>query len=317
MNREEKSDPDLHMQKLESKLDSLYSEFLDKGYSPPSKLFHYTDVSGLLGIFDNQRLWATHTLYLNDATEISYTYGLVEEIYRNLIEQSELDDNTKSDINHPLWKYRDFLHRLSYNTMRSKPNPDVYVVCFCTEGDLLSQWRGYGNNGAGYAIGFDTKRLVDINGAFEIRKAVYSVEKQKQILNGILQVITDSLKELTDYLDYSSAEPLIENHAKIFENEVVKYAKFFKHEGFKAEEEWRLIYSPRKNDDSNQVKFRSGRFGLTPYQEIGLPDGEKLPVVSVRVGPTVQPELGIKALHMKADDIYPGFEAFKSDVPLQ
>ncbi|MGZ8173110.1 MAG: DUF2971 domain-containing protein [Methylobacter sp.] len=311
MKREEKNGADLHMKKLKSKLDSLYSEFLDKGSSPPSKLFHYTDVSGLLGIFDNQRLWATHTLYLNDATEISYAYGLVEEIYRDLIDQSKLD------INHPLRKYHDFLHRLSYNTMRPKPNPDVYVVCFCKEGDLLSQWRGYGNNGAGYAIGFDTKRLVNQNDAFEIRKAIYSVKKQKQILNEILQVVTDSLKELTGHPDYSNVDLLFENHAKIFENEVVKYAKFFKHEGFKAEEEWRLIYSPRKDDDSNQVKFRSGRFGLTPYQEIGLPDGEKLPVVSVRVGPTVQPELGIKALHMKADDIYPGFETFKSDVPLQ
>jgi len=312
----EKSESNLHMKELKLKLDFLHSKFLDKGSTPPSKLFHYTDVSGLLGIFDNNRLWATHTLYLNDATERSYTYRLVEEIYCNLIEQAKTDDNDKSNINHPIW-YRDFLHRLSYNTMRPKPNPDVYVVCFCKDDDLLSQWRGYGNNGAGYAIGFDTKRLVHSKGAFELRKAIYSAEDQKQILNEILQVVTDSLKELTDCLNSDDADPLIENHAKIFENEVEKYASFFKHKAFKAEEEWRLIYSPKTDGHSNQIKFRSGRFGLTPYKEIRMLDDKKLPIVSVRVGPTAQPELGVKALHMMADNIYSGFKAFKSDVPLQ
>lgn len=294
------------MEKLKSKLDTLHRKFLDDGPKPPSKLFHYTDVNGLLGIFDKNQLWATHTLYLNDATERSYTYKLVEEIYCSLIGQTKTND-----------KYRDFLHRISYNTMRPKPNPDVYVVCFCEDDDLLSQWRGYGNNGAGYAIGIDAKRLVHLEDTFVIRKVVYSLKDQKKILNEILQVVRDSLKKLTDFLDNDDAEPLIENHAKIFENEVEKYASFFKHKAFKAEKEWRLIYSPKEDAHSNQIKFRSGRFGITPYKEIDMPDNEKLPIVSVRVGPTAQPELGIKALYMMADNIYPGFEALKSGVPLQ
>lgn len=30
---------------------------------------------------------------------------------------------------------------------------DIYVTCFCTEGNLLSQWRSYGKSG-GYALAF-------------------------------------------------------------------------------------------------------------------------------------------------------------------
>lgn len=30
----------------------------------------------------------------------------------------------------------------------------LYAACFSEEKDLLSQWRGYANNGAGVAIGF-------------------------------------------------------------------------------------------------------------------------------------------------------------------
>lgn len=36
-------------------------------------------------------------------------------------------------------------------------NP-AYAVCFCDNGDPLSQWRGYGVDG-GYALGFDRERL--------------------------------------------------------------------------------------------------------------------------------------------------------------
>jgi hypothetical protein len=34
----------------------------------------------------------------------------------------------------------------------------IFVVSFCPDGDLLSQWRGYGQSG-GYAIGFDANIL--------------------------------------------------------------------------------------------------------------------------------------------------------------
>jgi hypothetical protein len=31
----------------------------------------------------------------------------------------------------------------------------MFLTCFSENGDLLSQWRAYGNNGDGVAIGFD------------------------------------------------------------------------------------------------------------------------------------------------------------------
>ncbi|MCT4574068.1 DUF2971 domain-containing protein, partial [Bacillus thuringiensis] len=35
-----------------------------------------------------------------------------------------------------------------------------YVVSFCGDGDLLSQWRGYSGSG-GFAIGFDAAALME------------------------------------------------------------------------------------------------------------------------------------------------------------
>src|SRR5678816_1780308 len=44
----------------------------------PPRLYHYTTPAGLLGIVENNKLWATHINYLNDATELGYARALVE-----------------------------------------------------------------------------------------------------------------------------------------------------------------------------------------------------------------------------------------------
>ena len=37
----------------------------------------------------------------------------------------------------------------------------MFIVCFCEDGDLLSQWRGYGAD-QGYALGFDTAHIQEL-----------------------------------------------------------------------------------------------------------------------------------------------------------
>lgn len=318
MEIEEKNALDL----LKQELNSLHLECLNGNI--PSTLFHYTDAEGILGILDSKVFWATHTLYLNDSTEISYTHGLVEELFNELANQAEPYAMKNSNNEFAYSTYIGFLLRLSYSTMRVKPNPDVYVVCFCGDDDLLSQWRGYGNRGSGYAIGFDREEFVHPSCAFKLRKVLYDLEKQKQILNKILNTVRDSLfSRLTEAITYDSAQSLAEEHALIFEDEVTRYATFFKHKTFQEEQEWRLIYSPTEDAHSSQIKFRSGRLGIIPYTEIGLPecegDGQRgiLPIVSVRIGPTAQPKLERKALGMLTRDMYPNLEFLDSAIPLR
>lgn len=248
---------------------------------------------------------------------------MVEEISSDLEEQVKRDEKAESDRDDPLFIDLCFLYRLSYKTARPKPNPNTYVACFCEDDDLLSQWRGYGNSGAGYAIGFDTKRLDHPSYPFKLRKVLYCIEKQKQIICEILEVVRASHKRITAGVNFDSVQSISDAHALIFEEEVEKYAAFFKHPTFHEEQEWRLIYFPTENAYSNQIKFRSGSLGIIPYAEIGLPDGKNneqggtLPIASIRIGPTAQPLLARKALEMVAGGRYPDLEILGSDVPLR
>jgi hypothetical protein len=46
----------------------------------PELLFHYTTASGMRGILDSARLWATNYRFLNDASEVAHGANLFESL---------------------------------------------------------------------------------------------------------------------------------------------------------------------------------------------------------------------------------------------
>jgi hypothetical protein len=46
------------------------------------------------------------------------------------------------------------------SALASAPSaPDTFVASLCDDGDNLGQWRGYADQGKGFAIGFDREAL--------------------------------------------------------------------------------------------------------------------------------------------------------------
>jgi len=63
-----------------------------------------------------------------------------------------------------------------------------YVASFCEDGNLLSQWRGYGSPGSGFNLGFVSKGITVVQTDFEakkpalLRRVEYDRDKQKAIV---------------------------------------------------------------------------------------------------------------------------------------
>src|SRR5208283_106971 len=112
---------------------------------PPAELFHYCGVDGFHGIVTEKMLWLSDVFTLNDASEMLYAREIVDEVL-------------KSQNPRPPW-LKDIKPESEFLDVASKWG--MYVSCFCAEGDLLSQWRGYGAQGGGFALGFDRLRLRD------------------------------------------------------------------------------------------------------------------------------------------------------------
>ena len=298
---------------LRRELDQLRGRYIDKDL--PDKLFHYTDTAGLLGIIESQQLWATHRSYLNDATEINYTYDLVEKFQQILLDQNEVSSFT--DENSPMWKLRDLLFRFSYRTLRLKPNPDIYISCFCENGDLLSQWRGYGANGSGHSIGFDGNQLKKNFSKYKLSKVVYSEDDQIEIIQQVFKATINSFEKLTKNMKVNEAGQLAETHAKIFEKEMLYYATFFKHPTFSEENEWRLVIMQDEKCQSEKIDFRASQRGIIPFIKISSDTDRELPISKIIIGPTEHKLFAKKAVEMATASKYPKLGINNSKIPLQ
>jgi hypothetical protein len=138
----------------------------------PAELFHYCGVDGFHGIVTGSKLWLSDILTLNDASEMLYARAIVDEVLR-------------SQNSPPAWLPKGMISESEFLDLTSSWR--TYVSCFCTEGDLLSQWRGYGARGGGIAIGFDPLRLKNhcqINGITNPFPMIYDKEEQRRpVLN--------------------------------------------------------------------------------------------------------------------------------------
>jgi hypothetical protein len=134
-------DFDLMTQDAWTRLDEVARALIDRSRrsGSPDELFHYTSPEGLIGIIGSRSLWASDMLCLNDSSEATYAHGLI---------QGALDMDNGRLL--PPKHRSEFEEGLRSAFRMYSP----FVTCFCENGDLLSQWRGYGGAGEGFALGF-------------------------------------------------------------------------------------------------------------------------------------------------------------------
>jgi hypothetical protein len=128
----------------------------------PSHLAHYTSVAVLEKIISNNEVWFSHPSNMNDHEEMWFGINQGVKIVREASAGSTLTDlaGGADNFNKLSRQYIDFI-----GVFDTKVSTDVYVFCL-SEYDcekqpdgLLSMWRGYGANGNGVALVFNTSFL--------------------------------------------------------------------------------------------------------------------------------------------------------------
>lgn len=257
----------------------------------PERLFHYTTAMGLKGILDSGRLWATHYRFLNDESEVDYGMFVVKACADSLkaVHHDELTNQ--------------FLDIILGSVNPFDGMVDCYIACFCTEDDLLNQWRDYGGGDGGYALGFKTRSIgrrierIDMReyhknkeNIFVLRKVIYDPERQHALVRQVLELTIKALKKSAANASAEAIVYQIAHCAGFVRQSLADYLISFKHPAFKVEQEWRLCHmaNPR---DCPHVQFRDGQFGLTPYVTLDPRTGfgvlaGKLPLESITHAPT-------------------------------
>jgi Protein of unknown function (DUF2971) len=112
-----------------------------------------------------------------------------------------------------------------------------YVVSFCDMGDLLSQWREYGDRGAGFSIAFDFEKLSVLFGdGTSVLKITYDPAVQREILSATIEQYWSVLLRWEKKCRGIAERCPIELASLL----LTEFAAF-KNPGFKEEQEWRVV----------------------------------------------------------------------------
>lgn len=128
---------------------------------------------------------------------------------------------------------------------------------------LLSMWRGYGGNGNGAAIIFDTSKLNHVNGSpLTIHYVRYASKEERK------RTINEKLEEFAKLLSRNHIpDQMLDLAAYMIFNRLKTEAIFTKHHGFKEEREWRALYL-REFDFEKKLEsmlhYSVGKRGIEP-----------------------------------------------------
>lgn len=242
----------------------------------PDIIYHYTTQKGILGIIQTKEMWATQVHFLNDKNEIYLTFSLLKQELQHQFNKAQCPD------------YKAMMHSI-LTFLDEMDQGHICISSFCERGDLLSQWRGYGNQGKGYAIGFDREKLTKIANQhnFVLWPCVYDPALQKELVS----YLVDSWGQKFAYNKVTKEEMLTK-----IDVDVCQLAPILKDESFSEEKEWRLVSSVVA-DESPRFAFREGEFSLIPYYNFPVTDPETGHCIDkIVVGPSPHVELAYNSL---------------------
>jgi hypothetical protein len=237
---------------LQSEFLSLYGKFTNlaslENKDRPLFLAHYTSLDVLEKIVQNEELWFSNPLFMNDHEEVLFVLNRGISIIRNLhnnkkfIEAVRGDENCRKIVRYFNSYVSDFENRYLF---------DVYIFCL-SEYDIdrqpdgrLSMWRGYGADGHGAALVFKTDFItVSPESPFLIGKVQYATAEERN------QWIENTISECAEVATrYDATKDVIRELSYHMFYLLLLYSLTSKHPGFAEEQEWRVVYLPDR--DSN------------------------------------------------------------------
>lgn len=285
-------DTSIKYSELQDNIVSFKNKYINQGI-----IYHYTSMSGLKGIVENESIWFTNIKYMNDADEvragIDHTYKFIET----------LPEQYKNNLINPL------------NSI-TESNDKIFVSCFSLKRDLLSLWNYYTKsiNNNGVNISFDYKTLIDsiLRKNQELDGCHISfgiVNYSKEYKNSYIE---KSIKNLiTGFFNFTKEEPpYIKIPVFVYDGSKNCFCYtplsdiffYIKRNCFHHEKEFGIIITvpEKKIPDiikSSIYKFREGNNILIPYLDI------KFDLHSIR-GITIAPTLNSDLINRNLNDFF-------------
>jgi hypothetical protein len=200
---------------------ALVDKFLNEN-DQSDLIYHYCSVDSFFKIIESKSIWLSDSDYMNDSYEGKWVDKLVENALSRIGKQDKISEFKKN-----------------YNNEKAKK---YYLFCLSKNGDQLSQWRGYADDGKGVAIGFSRKSL--------------NLPEAIEFPIGIIDLIYDEKEQVRNI--NTAIEQLSNIKADI--NLLKNFSIWFKNSSFMEENETRIVHTPKNNLDALELPDRSKEY---------------------------------------------------------
>lgn len=237
----------------------LYDRFPSlRDVAEPPLLAHYTSLEVLMHIVTSGQIWFSNPLFMNDLEELRF--GAIRGA--NLFQTSGRVAQAAGTSQREGLLHDGFRHY--FDAFAEKGTLDIYVLCLSEHDPAdndgsLSMWRAYASHGNGAALIFNTAPLVPLAEGdipLSLIKVQYGSEQRR--LQELDKLVSDWAAILA-----RSHIPDSELHfaalAAIYA--ITAFALAWKHDGFREEKEWRVVYMPQFDPGSHMRQCLSYHFG--------------------------------------------------------
>jgi hypothetical protein len=241
---------------------------------PPEHLFHYTDLEGVKGIFTSRTLWLSKFTASNDISEIL----LAIEHFQGFVERKAVEFTADEG---------DFL-REAADQLEGFRRTNVCLASFCEQHDLLSQWRSYGNDGRGIALGFNSSKLVELadRNGLRLLRCVYDQVAHGRIASDLVGLLLASYRNARPGTSQERRDLIAQFNATF-----LLVAPVIKDHRFAEEREWRLVSNPMPFDHPGMIAVLKGNQASVKLTVKLTSDSDAMShmIPRVTIGPTLDP----------------------------
>lgn len=203
---------------------------------------HYTSAKAALGIIKSKRVWLRNVTGMCDYSEVLYGQSLLRNVLYNdgqkgLTALTEAVDGCAPGATEEAIR----LFNQTWNDIRH----NTYVTCISEhykeedEHGRLSMWRAFGGTDVRVAIVFKFPYSLLRANVFSLVVSPVAYLGEQQLQTEVYRVV-GNIHQHRDFLKSLGREQIVTS----LYNMLVAAVTCLKHEGFKEECEWRLIYAP-------------------------------------------------------------------------
>ncbi|OBR90014.1 hypothetical protein CLRAG_36060 [Clostridium ragsdalei P11] len=223
------------------------------------KLYHYCSLETFISIISNKCIRLSDLSKSNDYMERKWIISIIEEA----LDKSLKDEGIIIDLRENYWYEDGINNHIEYllSMLKDRVMESSYIACFSRKGDLLSQWRAYGDDGKGVSIGFDPKLLRKVNSNkndIYIEDILYDKDEQiediRLAVNGAVTYMKnlfhdDAVRVSDDFNKYFIEE--FDAFCEVICDELEISSCYMKNPAFKEEDEVRIFYVPLISEDNH------------------------------------------------------------------